>query len=46
MHISQNRVNPFQLSVMFHVEASHVFYRAKQMTGFYMKRNTGVKWVK
>ena len=27
------------------MESSHLFCRAKQMTGFYMKRNTGLKWV-
>ena len=29
----------------FHIETSHLFCRAKQITGFYMKRNTGLKWV-
>ena len=37
---------PFQPSVTFHTETSPLFCRAKQMTGFYMKRNTGPKWVK
>ena len=27
------------------METSHLFCRAKQMTGFYMKCNTGLKWV-
>ena len=31
---------------MFHIETSHLFFRAKQMAGFYMKRNAGQKWVK
>ena len=42
--IGTGRVNPFQPSVMFHIETSHLFCRAKQMSGFYMKRNTGLKW--
>ena len=37
--------NQFQSSVVFHTENSHLFYRTKQMTGFYMKRNTGLKRV-
>ena len=36
--------NPFQPSVAFHIETSHFFCRAKQMTSFYVKRNTGLKW--
>ena len=32
--------------VVFHIETSHLFCRAKQMTGSYMKRNTGLKLVK
>ena len=38
-------INPFQPTVAFHIEISHLFYRAKQMTGFYTKRNTELKWV-
>ena len=65
-----NIVNPFQPSVAFHIEISHLiclwkgtvsgkfrakhpklcgncaFPQAKQITGFYMKRNTGLKWGK
>ena len=37
--------NPFQPSPAFHIEISHLFGSAKQMTGFYMKPNTGQKWV-
>ena len=33
-------------SIAFYIETSHLFCFAKQMTGFYMKRNTGLKWVK
>ena len=38
--------NPFQPSVEFHIETSHLFCRAKQMTGFYMKHKNGLKWAK
>ena len=40
-------INPFQPSVAFHIETSHLFCKtnAKQMSGFYVKRNTGLKWV-
>ena len=37
--------NPFQPSAAFHIEISHLFGSAKQMTGFYVKPNTGLKWV-
>ena len=37
--------NPFQPSVLFHVETSHLLCIAKQMTGFYMKCSTRLKWV-
>ena len=39
------RLNPFQPSVTFHIETNNLFYFAKQMIGFYMKRNTGLKLV-
>ena len=32
-----------QSSVEFQVEAGNLFCSARQMTGFYMKRNTGLK---
>ena len=32
-------------SVSFHIETSHLIFKVKQMTGFYMKWNTGLKWV-
>ena len=38
-------VNPFQPSVAFHIETSHLISKANQMTGFYVKCNTGLKWV-
>ena len=37
---------PFQPSVVFRIETSHLFCRAKHMTGVYMKRNTRQKFVK
>ena len=39
----RNVINSFQSGVAFHIETSHLFSRAKQMTGFYMKSNTGLK---
>ena len=39
-------VNPFQLSVSFHIETSHLLYFENQMTGLYMKRNAVLNWVK
>ena len=38
-------INLFQSSVAFHVETSDLFCSAKEMIDFYMKRNTGLKWV-
>ena len=37
--------NPFQPNVVFHIETGHLIYIANQMTSFYMKCNTGLKWV-
>ena len=37
--------NLFQPIVAFHKETSHLLYRAKKMTVFYMKHNIGLKWV-
>ena len=42
----RNTLKAFQPSVAFHIETSHLFCKAKQMTGFYMKRCTGLKWDK
>ena len=39
-------LNPFQPRVVFHKETSHLLCSAKQMTGFYMKLNARLKWVK
>ena len=38
--------NPFQSSVAFHMETSHLICSANQITVFYVKRNTRLKWVK
>ena len=35
----------FSKNVAFHIESSYLFSTAKQMTGFYMKRNAGMEWV-
>ena len=43
---SHFRVNPFQPSVASRIETSDLTYRAKQMTVFYMKGHTWLKWVK
>ena len=40
-----HRVNPYHASVVFHIESSHLICDAKQMTGFYIKCNTGLKWL-
>ena len=38
--------NEFEPSVASHRETNHLFFRAKQKTVFYVKRNTGLKKVK
>ena len=38
-------INLFQPIVTLYIETSDLFSRAKQMTGFYMKRNNELKWV-
>ena len=38
--------NLFKPSVTFHIKPSHIETTPKQMTGFYMKRNTDLKWAK
>ena len=35
--------DPFQPSVAFHIETSHLTCIANEMTGFYMKCKTGLK---
>ena len=39
-------INPFQSKVAFHIETSQLIYSTNQLTGLYMKSNTGQKWVK
>ena len=46
LHVFPTFLNPFYLSVQFHIENRHFFGRGNQMTGFYMKRNSRLKWVK
>ena len=41
-----NVYDPFQISNAFHIETSPLFFRAKQVTGLYMKHNPVLKWVK
>ena len=36
-------LNPFQPSIAFHVETSHIFYSANEITNSYVKCNTGVE---
>ena len=36
---------PFQPTVVFHIETSHLFCSAKYMTDFYVKRSNGLKWI-
>ena len=36
--------NSFQPSVALYIETYHLTCRANQMTGVYMKCNTGLKW--
>ena len=38
-------INPFQPSIVFNKETSHLFRSTKQMTGFYMKHSSGLKWI-
>ena len=38
-------INPFQPSIVFNKETSHLFCSAKQMTGFYMRHSNGLKWI-
>ena len=39
-------LNPFQPFVECRIETIHLLCFAKQITGFYMKRNTELKWAK
>ena len=36
-------LHPFQPSITFHIETSHLLCSAKKMTGFCMKDKTGLK---
>ena len=37
---------PFHYSVAFNIGFSHLICSGNQMTGFYIKCNTGLKWIK
>ena len=39
-------LNPFQPSVAFYTDTSYLFYKAKQLTDYYMKCNTGLRQAK
>ena len=39
-------LNLLQFSVEFHIGTNHLVCSENQMNGFYVKRNTGLKWVK
>ena len=45
-HVGRNYVNPYQPSVEFDMEISHLICTANQITGFYEKCNIWLKWVK
>ena len=45
MHTESITIDSFQPSVKVHIETGCLFCSAKQLTGFYKKRNTGLKWV-
>ena len=44
-HDLRKYFNPSQPSVVFHIQTNHLIYTGNQMTGFYMKCNSGLKWV-
>ena len=39
-------VNSFQPGLEFHIETSHLICCASEMTSFYMKCHTRLKWIK
>ena len=41
----ETELNPFQSSVAFDIEISHLICTANQMTGLYMKGHARLKWV-
>ena len=40
--LNKIQFNPFQPTVAFYIETSHLSLRVNQMTGFYMKCNNGM----
>ena len=45
MQYYTHHLNPFQLSIAFHKETSHLIWTANQMTGFYIEYQTELKLV-
>ena len=39
------QISPFQPSIAFNIETNHLICNENQVTGFYMKCNTELKWV-
>ena len=44
--IEKRQIKPFQPSLVFHIETSHLIFSANQITGLYMKWNPGLECVK
>ena len=44
--LKKKLLNPFQSSVAFHIKIIHLICNAKQLSGMYVKFNTGLKLVK
>ena len=42
---SNTAIKPFQTSVAFHIKTRHLICCTNQMAGFYLKCNTGLKWL-
>ena len=42
--LSRKTVDLFQPSIAFHIETSHLIWKTDQMTGFYVKCKTGLKY--
>ena len=45
MNFMYIQYNPFQTSIAFRVETSHLVCSENELTGFYIECNTGQKWV-
>ena len=44
--IEKQQIKPFHPSLAFHIETSHLIFRANQITGLYMKWDPGLECVK